>query len=142
VLDVPVRARSGAAVTIPADVTTFQNAGEEIIVAAALGDAPGFSPAILDGAEIVGQALEADPLVAKAVKTDSGYRVVVTATSYARDVFLQVDRVDPRATVDQGLMSLLAGQSAVFKITSSADVDPELYLAPQVLCTANALCVR
>ncbi len=71
-----------------------------------------------------------------------GYRITVTAHSYARDVFVQADRVDPRATVDAGLVTLTAGRSAVFAVTSDADIPPEAFLDPLVLRSANQLLAR
>jgi beta-mannosidase len=65
--------------------------------------------------------------------------VSVTARSYVRDVTLQIDRVDPLATVDDALVTLLPGETARFHITSTVQVDPAAFLQPLVLRHANGL---
>jgi beta-mannosidase len=134
-----VPARGAATVELPAQVAAVADAEGEIIVARTVQAASGFAPAIWNPAEIVDQALAVDALEARAERTEGGYAVTVTARSYVRDVFLQVDRVDPRARVDRGLVTLLAGQAARFEIASEAEVDPAVFTAPPVLCTANGL---
>ena len=66
----------------------------------------------------------------------------MTARSYVRDLTLQIDRVDPLATVDDALVTLLPGETAHFRITSSVRVDPAAYLRPLVLRHANGLLRR
>jgi len=134
-----VPARGTASWQLPADLSDVRDPAREIIVARAADEASGFAAAIWNAAEVVGQALEADALDAQAERTEGGYAVTVTARSYVRDVFLQVDRVDPAARVDRGLVTLLPGQTARFEIDSSAQVDPAAFTAPHVLCTANGL---
>ena len=63
----------------------------------------------------------------------------MTARSYVRDVMLQIDRVDPQATVDSCLVTLLPDETVQFHITSSVRVDPAEYLQPLVLRHANGL---
>ena len=63
----------------------------------------------------------------------------MTARSYARDVTLLVDVLDPRATVDHGLVTLLAGESATFRVEGAADVDPHALAGRGVLRHANGL---
>jgi beta-mannosidase len=137
-IEVTVAPRGEATVAIPAEVAAFGDAAAELIVVTG-GEESGFAAAFFNGAEVVDQKLEPAPLVATAARVAGGYAVTVTAHSYVRDVFLQVDRVDPRATVDAGLVTLRAGQSATFAITSDADVIPEAFLDPLVLRSANQL---
>ena len=99
----------------------------------------GFVRAVWNGAEVVGQSLDPEAVQASAVRTENGYRIAVTARSYARDVFLAVDRVDAAATVDHGLVTLLAGETTTFHVSSSADVDPAAFTDPLVLRSANDL---
>src|SRR6185437_13998579 len=106
---------------LPSDVATLGDPAGEIVVA----DIEGFARAVWNGAEVIDQRLDPTAAEARAAQSESGYRVVVTARSYLRDVFLAVDRVDARATVDRGLVTLLAGESTTFHITSDAVVDPE-----------------
>ena len=133
-----VPSRGAASYQLSTGVAKFGDPAGELIIARAQ-DGSGFAAAILDGAEVVYQRLDPDPVEASASIADGGYEVIVTARSYARDVFLQADRVDPAAAVDRGLVSLPAGQTAVFHITSRAQVDPGAFLRPWVLSSANAL---
>ena len=133
-----VPARGVASYELPVDVSEFAGAAAELIVARP-EDGSGFSAAILDGADVARQHLDPAPFSATATRADGGYEVTVTARSYARDVFLQVDRVDSAAFADRGLVSLLAGETAVFRIASQAEVEPDAFLRAWVLNSANAL---
>ena len=135
---VSVAPRAATTVPIPADVAGFGDASAELIVVTG-GEGAGFAPAFFNAAEVVDQKLEPAPLTATAGVGPGGYTVTVTAHSYARDIFLQADRVEPRATVDAGLVTLLAGQSAVFAIASDVDAVPEAFVDPLVLRSANQL---
>ena len=138
---ISVPARGVASYELPADIAAIGEPATEIIVARAADQAPGFAPVIWNAADVIDQALapESDALDARAERTEGGYAVTVTARSYVRDVFLQVDRVDPAARVDRGLVTLLAGESVRFEIASSAAVEPAAFLARLVLRTANGL---
>jgi beta-mannosidase len=74
-----------------------------------------------------------------ATAVDGGYAVQVVARSYVRDVFLQVDRVDPDATVRDGMVTMLAGERAVIRIDSGRVHAPALYASAEVVRTANDL---
>ena len=78
-------------------------------------------------------------LEARAERTDDGYAVHVTARSLQRDVTVLADKVDPAAVVDDALVTVLAGETATFRIRSSADVDPQAFLTPAVLRCTNQL---
>jgi beta-mannosidase len=95
--------------------------------------------AIWNFEEVRNQHLRPDALGARAAGRPDGCVVSVTAREYVRDVFLQVDRVDPRARVDAGMVSLLAGQTAEFTVSGCAGIDPRAFLAPRVLRSANDL---
>jgi beta-mannosidase len=128
-------ARSTVAIPLPAEIAELGDAASEIVVA----EVDGFARAIWNGAEVAGQRLDPAAAQASAVLTEGGYAVTVTARSYLRDVFVAVDRVDPDATVDAGLVTLLAGESATFHITGELEVDPAAYTQPLVLRSANDL---
>lgn len=138
-LEVRIAARGQQALTIPAGVASFEDASTEILVAEPATGLTGFARAILNGAEIVDQRLDPAPCSAVAARTPEGYSVSVTARSLVRDVFLGVDRVDPRARVDLGLVTLLAGESVIFRVASDLEVHPEAFLDVAVLRTANSL---
>ncbi len=134
-LDVSVPARGVATTPIPESVAAFGDAGGEVLAVVV----DGFGTTLSDPADVVDQRLDPGAAEATAVRIPGGYRVEVTARSYLRDVFLAVDRVDPRASVDRGLVSLLAGQSVVFTVRCEVDVEPEEFVAPLVLRSANDL---
>jgi beta-mannosidase len=69
---------------------------------------------------------------------DGGYRVDVTARSLALGVTLLADRLDPEAQVDDQVVDLPAGATAVFHVTSRG-LDPEALVARPVLRTENDL---
>ncbi len=71
--------------------------------------------------------------------TDTGCAVRVTAGSLQRDVSLLVDKVDPTAVVDSGLVTLLAGETHEFQVTTRSVVDPAQFLHPSVLRSTNQL---
>ena len=118
-------------------VSTAGRPSDEVLIAS-FGDAE-FARAAWNFAEIIDQDLATAPITATAARTIDGYLVSVTAGSYVRDITLQIDRVDARATVDRALVTLLAGQTTEFRITSSVQVDPAAYIQPLVLRHANGL---
>ena len=74
--------------------------------------------------EDVDLALDPDALRASVTPVQDGYRVDVTATSFARDVTLLVDRLDPDALVDTALVDIPAGATASFHVRTRGDVRP------------------
>jgi beta-mannosidase len=67
----------------------------------------------------------------------AGAWVTVTARSLLRDLTLFPDRLDPAATVDRALVTLLPGESATFAVTSSRPLDPGALTSRPVLRFAN-----
>jgi beta-mannosidase len=137
-LSVSVAARGAADVVVPAEVATFGDVAREVVVVAPDAPGTGFATAYADGADVVGQALDPESLQVTAVRADGGYALTVTATSYARDVFCHTDRVDPASVVDGGMVTLTAGESVTWYVTSTADVEPAA-LAAQVRCANDLL---
>ncbi|MDQ2756292.1 MAG: glycoside hydrolase family 2 protein [Actinomycetota bacterium] len=72
-------------------------------------------------------------------RVPGGYDVHVTAHGLQRDVCLLVDKVDPDATVDDAMVTLLPGESRTFHVTSSRRFDPTALLEPRVLRSTNQL---
>ena len=67
-----------------------------------------------------------------------GARVTVTARTLLRDLVLYPDRLDPAATADQALVTLLPGESATFVVSGlSSPVDPAALTTPPVLRCVN-----
>jgi beta-mannosidase len=75
---------------------------------------------------------EADP-------TPDGFRVTVTARTILRDLTLFPDRLDAEATVDDALVTLLPGESAVFTVQTRASLDPAALTTAPVLRCVNDL---
>lgn len=50
-------------------------------------------------------------LSAAAVAVEDGVELTVTAKSYVRDLFCMADKVDAKASVAEGMVSLLPGES-------------------------------
>ena len=137
--NVSVEARGASSLDIPAEVGVFGDRSDEVVVA----EIEGFGRAVLHGAEVVDQNLAAHPFTVATRRVESGIQIVVTADSLARDVFLHVDRVDPRATVDGGLVTLLPGESFVFTVVTDRVAEPgfdaAVFTTPLVLRSANDL---
>jgi beta-mannosidase len=121
-------------VTLPVALAMPGDAGSEVLVVTGAG-----TRTVFDFAEVVDQVLARSPLSTSVTATDDGAVVTVTATSYARDVSLFPDRVDPAARVDDGLVSLLAGESVTFTVTGAPGIDPEALVGPLVLRHAGSL---
>ncbi|NUT50017.1 MAG: glycoside hydrolase family 2 protein [Saccharothrix sp.] len=80
------------------------------------------------------------PLRAEVSRVDGGYRVDVTASSFARDVAVLADRVAEDAVVDDALVSLPAGATHSFLVRTAAELaDPSALAGPLVLRSANSL---
>ena len=135
-LPVRVAARAVEVQELPGPLLAVADPAREVLVA----DLDGLR-AVRLFAEDVDLAYDPAPLTAHAARAGDGYRVTVTATSFARDVALLADRVAPDATVDDMLADLLPGETRSFLVRTRAVVDPAAFLAPEVLRTANSLAV-
>lgn len=77
-------------------------------------------------------ALSAKRIAAGAV--EDGVELTVTAKSYVRDLFCMADKVDAKASVAEGMVSLLPGESVVLHI---ATADAAALAAPGAFAAAN-----
>lgn len=76
------------------------------------------------------------------IRTDAvagGVAVRVTAGALARDVTVLADRLGPDATVDDGLVTLLPGESHTFHVTGRSQLTAEDVISSGALRTANEL---
>lgn len=77
-----------------------------------------------------------------AVAVEDGVELTVTTKSYVRDLFCMADKVDVKASVAEGMVSLLPGESVMLHI-ATADVaalaDPGAFAAANVPRSANDL---
>jgi beta-mannosidase len=133
---VPVR--SAAVIELPDDVVAAGRPAAEVLRAEVDAAPPAwwffaedrdveFPPAEFDAV--------ADPF-------DGGCRVTVTARTVLRDLVLYPDRVDPSATVDQALVTLLPGESTTFTVHSTGPLDTEALLSRPVLRAVNDIPTR
>jgi beta-mannosidase len=76
---------------------------------------------------------------ATTVETDDGFRVEVTAATLLRDLTIFADRLDPAATTDGALVTLLPGERTTFDVRSGRPSDRDAPLNGPVLRTANDL---
>jgi hypothetical protein len=63
----------------------------------------------------------------------------LTAHGLVRDLVLQADRLDPGAEVDDQLITLLAGDSHTFRVTTSLAADDPRWARGPVLMSVNDL---
>ena len=85
-------------------------------------------------------AAQAKAIEVAAERTGSGFSVRVSASSLIKDLTLFPDRLDSEASVDTALVTLQAGQSHTFQVSSQqADLDPATFTRRPVLRSANDL---
>ena len=65
--------------------------------------------------------------------------VTVTARTLLKDLCLFVDRIHPDATIDDMLVTLLPGESRVFRVTCAVELDAAMLQASPVFRCANQL---
>ncbi|MDQ0795973.1 glycoside hydrolase family 2 protein [Streptomyces sp. B1I3] len=83
-----------------------------------------------------------DVSVTQGDESGIGYRVTVTAHTLLRDLALFPDRLDPAAEVDDMLVTLLPGESAVFHVTGAVLKDPKALGTRPVLRCVNDIVGR
>ena len=133
-VNVTVAPRTATAIALAAELSTPEDPSAEIVVARF--DALTRVHTFVEDIELT---LDPSPVDVKVSKSADGYAVQVTAHSLARDVTLLADRAASDATVDEALVTLLAGQTATFQVrTSTPDLEHTLG-GPPVLRTANDL---
>lgn len=74
-------------------------------------------------------------------KTANGLTLTITAQSVIRDLTLMIDKLDPLATVDKGLVTLLPGESFSFEVTTKLELSLSELTSKTVLRSANQLVV-
>ncbi|WP_339345653.1 hypothetical protein [Bifidobacterium apis] len=110
---------------LEAAVVAFCDPAQEILVFSP--DRPGFARVIYNPAEVVDQTLRQGPLEASTEAEDCGYRLTLTARAYACDVFCMVDKVDPAASTDGGMATILSGPGG--RCLSARHFPPPRWLA-------------
>ncbi len=74
-----------------------------------------------------------------AERTADGWALTVTAVDLVRELSLLVDKVDPVATADSALLTLLPGESATITVLGATGSTAEALTQAMVLRTANQL---
>lgn len=134
-LSIDVQARGSASMRLSDRVAAAGEPGRELLVA----DVATGERALWYFVEDLQLALSGDVLEARAEATEDGYLVKATARALVKDLTLLVDHVDPLARVDAGMVTLLAGESAVFHVRSAMPLDPTRLTTRPALRTANDL---
>ena len=129
-----LKARAAETIVLPSAVSTPTDPDGELLLAEAGGER-----AWWHFAEDVDAALPAAELDARAEIVEGGYRLHVTARTLVRDLALLADQVDPAAVVDDMLVTLLPGDTAVFDVNAPAGLEPAAFADPAVLRSANQL---
>ncbi|MFE3516846.1 glycoside hydrolase family 2 protein [Streptomyces sp. NPDC059166] len=136
-VEVGTGARDVTRVPLPPSVAVPDDPAREVLVAE-LGDLR----RVEFYAEDTRVALEParyETAVTQGDGSGGGYLVTVTAGTLLRDVALFPDRLDPAAEVDDMLVTLLPGESAVFHVTGAVLDDPGALGARPVLRCVNDL---
>ena len=92
-------------------------------------------------AEYKDSALESPNLELDLASTANGYQLKVTANNLVRDLVVMIDKLAPAASVNQGLISLLPGETALFEIQTSESLSFQDFQSERVLKSANQLVV-
>lgn len=134
---VAVPPRSTSTVVLTDAVAVAGAAASEVLVAEVSGSDP--QRGFWFFAEPRDSALE-DPELSVTVAADGdGFAVSVTAARLARDVALLIDKVAPTASVDSGMITLLAGETHVFRVSGAESVTAASLADPRVLRSGNQL---
>lgn len=134
-VELRVPARGAVTTALPAELTEAGAARSELLVAGEGTDRALWFFA--EDRDLEYPAAAFDARVEALEEGGAGVRVEVTARTLLRDLTLFPDRVDPAATVDEALVTLLPGESAVFTVRTSAAADPARWTAPPVLRCVN-----
>jgi beta-mannosidase len=134
-IEVDADARTVTRVAVPASVATPADAARELLVAR-LGE----QRTISFFAEDIRVALPPPRYDATVEPVDDGWQVTITAQTILRELALFPDRLDPLATVDDMLVTLLPGESASFHVTMRGIANPDaLACAPVLRCVNDTL---
>ncbi|WP_432972757.1 glycoside hydrolase family 2 protein [Dactylosporangium sp. CA-233914] len=137
VIELAVPAGGAATVPLPPELATPEHPAAELIVADGDGER-----ALWCFAEDVDLAYPRPEAEVTARRADGGVELVVTARTLLRDLAVFPDRVDPAATVDRQLLTLLPGESVTLRVRGTDVTDPAVWSAAPVLRTANDLVTR
>jgi beta-mannosidase len=122
--------RSVGRAPLPSPLTTPRDRHAELLVAES-----GDRRAISFFAEDREVAFPLAAYSASTTRIDDGWQVRIIADTLLRELAIFPDRLDPDATVDDQLRTLLPGDSVTFTVTGAADIDPaDLVTYPVLRC--------
>jgi len=130
-MPVTVAPRTVLRVPVPADLT-IDDPARQVLVARL-----GARRTLWFAAEDLDLDYAADPLEVDVTSEAGGYAVRVTARFLARDIVVHADRLDPDAVVDDGVVTLLAGESRTLHVVTSSTLDAASLGSGPVLVTVN-----
>jgi len=129
---VAVAPRDVARVALPAALATAGDPTRELWVATIDGHR-----ALRTGAEDPAMAYPPAAFDATVEPTDDGVALHVTAHTILRELAVFPDRLDPAATVDDHLVTLLPGETTTIRVRGPRPLDAAALLAPPVLRCVN-----
>jgi len=132
--------RAATAIVISDDVLSVVQPAQEYLVAEQASVAAAYWYFVEDTE--LNLASASDSAQVDVQLTQLGYAVHIAASSLIKDLALFPDRLDPGARVDTALMTLQAGESHTFQVTSNLELDPEKLTRRPVLRSANDLLAR
>jgi beta-mannosidase len=131
-LEIPAGGTSS--VPLPAEVATAEDPAAELLVA---DSDTGRATWFFAEDEHLAYPAAAHTVTVSTVAT--GLAVAVTAHTLIRDLTLFPDRLDPHATVDDQLVTLLPGETVTFTVHTTQPLDTAALSTPPVLRSANDL---
>lgn len=126
--------RSVRRIVIPRDVSAFDDAGAQLLVADIDAARVLWHPAAARHPAVI----ERPPTIA-VLEAVGGLDIVVTADTVVRDLLVQPDRIHPRATVDRGFTTLLPGEVATFQVRANAPLDARAELDPFAIRSLSSI---
>lgn len=133
---VQVDAREVIRIDVPAELADAVDVARELLTVEALG-----ARGLWWFAEPRDSALGMPSLSARVAQVGEGtFDVTITASALVRDLTLLVDRLDPDAFVDKGLITLLPGERTTVRISGvRGALDADAVLHPEIARSGNQL---
>ncbi|NYF15678.1 beta-mannosidase [Microbacterium sp. AK009] len=129
-----IAARGTSTLALPSELAETDAPTEEFLVADA-GEVRG----TWFFAEARDSALPSDDFDLEVVSVEGGSAVTISARSLVRDLTFLVDKVDPAAHAEEGLITLLPGERATVRIRHEGELDAAALADRRVARTLNEL---
>ena len=131
-----VSANSKQTAQIPKELSNPSKSSSSVLVANFAGERK-----LWFFAEYKDSALEQPNFELDLEKTSTGYQLKVTANNLIRDLVVMIDKLASDASVNQGLITVLPGETALFEIKTSESLSLEHFQSERVIKSANQLVV-